>query len=110
MTQVAVALSRRSLPTHTNPDPETVGAGTPVVAGPTSLATLRPGRPAVVTGYAPQGPPATLRRLMDLGFGLGEPVDVVRRAPLGDPVVYRIAGYEVALRRTESRLILVRES
>lgn len=63
-----------------------------------------------MTGYAADGPPATLRRLVDLGFGVGERVEAVRRAPLGDPVVYRVAGYELALRRTESRLITVRDA
>ena len=32
---------------------------------------------------------------------------MLRRAPLADPVVFRIVGYEVALRRTEARCILV---
>lgn len=118
MTHVAVTLSRRTVgvPTPTLDAaatmPRTSEAGLPVSPArpPTSLAGLRTGRSAVVTGYAADGAPATLRRLVDLGFGVGEQVDAVRRAPLGDPVVYRIAGYEVALRRTESRLITVRHA
>ncbi len=108
MTNVAVSLSRRTLAVPTTLDTTATSPGTPAAVQPTSLAGLRPGHTAIVTGYAADGPAATLRRLVDLGFGVGETVDAVRRAPLGDPVVYRVAGYEVALRRTESRLITVR--
>lgn len=114
MTNVAVTLSRRTLAVPTSLDASATAEraasapSTSAAAQPTSLAKVRPGGSAVVTGYAADGPPATLRRLVDLGFGIGERVEAVRRAPLGDPVVYRIAGYEVALRRTESRLVTVR--
>ncbi len=109
MTHVAVALSRRVLqPAATTHDEPLAlpGTATPQVS---DLVGLSPGRAAVVCGYADHGSPATLRRLLDLGFGVGETVEAVRRAPVGDPVVYRIAGYEAALRRTEASLVLVRE-
>jgi Fe2+ transport system protein FeoA len=47
-------------------------------------------------------------RLADLGFCPGTHVRVVRRAPLGDPVLYELRGYRIALRRTESARIRVR--
>ena len=31
----------------------------------------------------------------------------MRRAPLGDPVVYRVADYELCLRRHEARIVRV---
>ena len=31
----------------------------------------------------------------------------LRRAPLGDPVVYRVADYELCLRRHEARMVHV---
>lgn len=107
MTNVAMTLSSRVLVEQAPTDRTAASADATPTDRVVSLARVRPGQAAVITGYAADGPPATLRRLVDLGFGVGEPVDVVRQAPLGDPVVYRVAGYEVALRRTESRLITI---
>ena len=45
---------------------------------------------------------------MDLGFCVGTPVRAVRRAPLGDPCLYELRGYRIALRRGEARWIRVR--
>jgi ferrous iron transport protein A len=47
-------------------------------------------------------------RLQDLGFVPGTPVTMVRRAPLGDPIVYEIRGYRICLRRSEASHIRVR--
>ncbi len=47
------------------------------------------------------------RRLFDLGFMPGEPVVRLRRAPLGDPLMFRVGGIEIVLRRAEARRILV---
>lgn len=46
-------------------------------------------------------------RLMDLGLVAGTRVEVVRRSPLGDPVVYRFRGTTVALRRADAQAIQV---
>jgi Fe2+ transport system protein FeoA len=45
--------------------------------------------------------------LAHLGFLPGANVEVLRRAPAGDPTVYRIDGVEVALRRETARYITV---
>jgi ferrous iron transport protein A len=47
--------------------------------------------------------------LMHMGFVPEARVKVVRRAPAGDPTVYSIDGFEVALRRETARAIRVRE-
>ena len=47
------------------------------------------------------------RRLFDLGFAPGETVMRLRRAPLGDPLMFRVGGIEIVLRRAEARRILV---
>ena len=45
--------------------------------------------------------------LAHLGFLPGTRVEVLRRAPAGDPTVYRIDGIEVGMRReTASRIFL----
>ncbi|WP_342566355.1 FeoA family protein [Paenibacillus sp. FSL R7-0345] len=45
------------------------------------------------------------RRLLDLGFVVGNTVEVLRRSPLGDPVAFRVSNTTIALRREESSLI-----
>jgi ferrous iron transport protein A len=47
--------------------------------------------------------------LMHMGFVPDARVKVVRRAPAGDPTVYSIDGFEVALRRDTAKAIQVRE-
>src|SRR4051812_48604273 len=65
------------------------------------LADLLPGVRARVVGVAVTGGDAIARRLEDLGFRPGAVVDVVRKAPLRDPVVYRVQDYEICLRRAQ---------
>jgi Fe2+ transport system protein FeoA len=42
------------------------------------------------------------RRLLDMGVVNGATVEVLRRAPLGDPVQIKIKGYDLALRKEEA--------
>lgn len=53
------------------------------------------------------GAPALAHRLQDLGFVPGATVEVVRRAPLGDPVLYRVCDYEICLRKAQAAAIQV---
>ncbi|GAA3302681.1 ferrous iron transport protein A [Dactylosporangium vinaceum] len=73
------------------------------------LADLTPGRRAVVVGMTADAPPLVARRLEDLGLTGGTTVEVVRRAPLRDPVVYRVKDYELCLRREQAAYVLARE-
>lgn len=47
------------------------------------------------------------RRLNDLGIRKGVQIEVIRRAPLGDPTVFELCGYQLCLRRTESARVRV---
>ena len=47
------------------------------------------------------------RRLFDLGFMPGESVTRLRQAPLGDPLMFRVGGVEIVLRRAQAKRILV---
>jgi len=58
-----------------------------------------------VTGIKAQGP--LPYRLMEMGFIEGTEVEVVRRAPLGDPTQYALRGFRLALRRDEARRVIV---
>jgi ferrous iron transport protein A len=71
------------------------------------LAQLAPGRRATVVGTLPQATSVIASRLGQLGFRATAQVDVIRRAPLGDPTIYRIQDTELCLRRREAQLIVV---
>ncbi|MEZ4332483.1 MAG: FeoA family protein [Myxococcota bacterium] len=58
------------------------------------------GRLVRVVGIA--GDDAIARRLGDLGVRVGARIECLRRAPLGDPSVFELCGYQLCLRRTES--------
>jgi len=46
-------------------------------------------------------------RLMEMGLLVGTTVEVVRYAPLGDPLEIKVRGYHLTLRRHEANQILV---
>ena len=48
-------------------------------------------------------------RIMELGCLPGERITVKRIAPLGDPIVIEVAGYELGLRKSEARIIQIIE-
>ena len=47
-------------------------------------------------------------RLLEMGLLVGTPVELVRFAPLGDPVEIKVRGYHLTLRKHEADLIFVR--
>jgi ferrous iron transport protein A len=69
------------------------------------LAELRPGERGRIT--AVEGDAEAVRRLMDLGVIRGTTLEVVRTAPLGDPMEVRLRGYMLTLRRSEAEHITV---
>lgn len=73
-----------------------------------TLSDLPPGASATVRSVL--AAPALARRLGSLGFRPGAVVSCVRRAPLGDPSIYRLRSYDLALRRREADQILVEAS
>lgn len=72
---------------------------------PTVLAQLAPGERARIVGMMPQASAVLAGRLRQLGFRPASDVEVIRRAPLGDPTIYRVQDTELCLRRREARLI-----
>ncbi|MFO0681000.1 MAG: ferrous iron transport protein A [Sandaracinus sp.] len=54
-----------------------------------------------------EGAPALRRRLLEMGVLPGTVLRVVRVAPLGDPLVVRLRGYELSLRHDDARAVAV---
>ena len=48
------------------------------------------------------------QRLLEMGLTAGSAVEVVRFAPLGDPIDIKIRGYHLSLRRHEAEAIFVK--
>ncbi len=71
----------------------------------TTLDTLALGTGAEVVGVS--GPGSIAMRLLEMGFVAGTRVELVKVAPLGDPLELRIRGYHLSLRRAEAAHVRV---
>ncbi len=56
-----------------------------------------------------EGDDALAVRLMEMGLTEGEEVELLGRAPLGDPLEFLVRGYRLSLRQTEARRVHVAE-
>jgi Fe2+ transport system protein FeoA len=74
-------------------------------AAPQPLTSVAVGTRATVTEI--KLPPANRPRLMEMGLLVGTTVELVRFAPLGDPVEIKVRGYNLTLRKHEAEQILV---
>ena len=73
---------------------------------PQPLSTLAAGLSATVTEI--RVAPEHRGRLLEMGLLVGTPIELVRFAPLGDPVEIKVRGYHLTLRKHEAEQIWVR--
>jgi Fe2+ transport system protein FeoA len=71
----------------------------------TPLASLVPGEAGVISEL--QGDDSLRVRLMEMGLIRGERVQVLKYAPLGDPLELDVAGYHLSIRKQDAQRILV---
>ena len=76
--------------------------GAPVL----TLAGVAPRDRVRVTAVRPSNDPI-YQRLLNLGVIRGRELEVVRRAPAGDPIEVRLMGCALSLRRNEADLVEV---
>ena len=69
------------------------------------LSDLNTGETGIVIKILGHG--AFRKRVMEMGFVKGRPVEVLLHAPLKDPIKYSIMGYSVSLRASEAHMIEV---
>src|SRR5437763_8006789 len=74
-------------------------------AGTCPLSALAIGCCGTVVSVA--GDPDLRRRLLEMGFCNGARVEVIRRAPLGDPIEFRLRGYHLSLRDEQARHVTI---
>ena len=72
----------------------------------TTLAELKPGQSAVITRL-PSDEQLSVR-LCELGLLRGTTVSFIRSAPLGDPMEFRLRGFELSIRRADAAQVLVK--
>lgn len=73
-----------------------------------TLGQLPQGQKAVVTGLLAESRPFR-RKLLAMGLTPGCEVEIVRVAPLGDPMEVSLRGFRLSLRRVEAAGIAVEE-
>ncbi|HSV87663.1 MAG TPA: ferrous iron transport protein B [Bacteroidales bacterium] len=69
------------------------------------LSELKNGERGIIINVKGRG--AFRKRIIEMGFVVGQPVEVIKKAPLRDPVEYNVMGYYVSLRNSEAQLIEV---
>jgi Fe2+ transport system protein FeoA len=70
-----------------------------------TLADLAKGARATILSL--DGRDAVVQRLLEMGLTEGAGIEVVRFAPLGDPIEVRVRGYLLSLRRDDARRVHV---
>ena len=69
------------------------------------LSNLKTGEKGVIVKVLGHG--GFRKRIIEMGFIKGKEVEVLQNAPLQDPVIYKLMGYEVSLRHQEADMIEV---
>ncbi|MDP1675983.1 MAG: FeoA family protein [Bacteroidota bacterium] len=71
-----------------------------------TLNSLRPGECGVVENIATTD--STLKlRLLELGLLKGTSIELIRYAPLGDPIEIKIRGYRLSIRKEEAESVVI---
>lgn len=71
-----------------------------------TLLQLNIGESAQVVGFEPENK-AYRQQLMALGLTIGTRFEVVRRAPLGDPIALIVKGCCICLRKNEAKILMI---
>lgn len=72
-----------------------------------TLDSLSIGKSGVIAAVGGEG--ALRLRLLDMGLIPGTAVEVIKTAPLGDPIQIRLRGYELTMRKADAAEITLKE-
>ena len=73
-----------------------------------SLNTLNPGERGTVERIN-RAAGKVRQRLLEMGLINGTTVEIVKFAPMGDPIEVRVRGYRLSLRRLEAEAVIVKK-
>jgi len=79
--------------------------GVPMESTPTTLDKMKPGQKGKILRVRAVG--AVTRRIVDMGVIRGTPIEVVKIAPLGDPIEVKVKGYNLSLRKEEAAAVQI---
>ena len=77
------------------------------MVGTIALSSLKKGQKAIVDHFTDD---EISLKLLEMGCVPGEEVEMLRIAPMGDPIAIRVSGYMLSLRKDEARFVHVRTS
>lgn len=67
-----------------------------------TILDLKPGQRSRIVGWTSATPPA---RLLEMGLLPGAEVELIRFAPLGDPIDIKVRGFHLSIRKSEAQLV-----
>lgn len=67
-----------------------------------TILDLKPGQRSRIVGWMAAAPPA---RLLEMGMLPGAEVELIRFAPLGDPIDIKVRGFHLSIRKSEAQLV-----
>jgi Fe2+ transport system protein FeoA len=70
-----------------------------------TLSELQIGEKGVIADVV--GSDNVAARLLEMGLLPGETIEVIGRAPMGDPTEYSVVGYRISLRKVESARVQI---
>ena len=106
---MTAAAAPQTKPTPTDTHHQEAAASPQATQAPPTLASLRPGQKARIVAVDAERGTQLAQRLTDLGFIPGRTVEVLRRAPLGDPFLFQVADYEISMRKADVRIVTIEE-
>lgn len=71
-----------------------------------TLNTLQPGESGIVESILTTDPKLKMR-LLELGLLKGTTVEMIRYAPLGDPIEIKMRGYRLSIRKEEADSVII---
>ncbi len=72
----------------------------------TTLTQMQPGEVGRISGFHP-GDRAYRQKLLSMGLTPNTYFEVIRRAPMGDPIQIRVHAYFLSLRQTEAMMLKI---
>jgi Fe2+ transport system protein FeoA len=70
-----------------------------------SLAELKPGEVGTILRLT--GSIGIKKRIADMGLTPGARIEMIRNAPMGDPLEFKLRGYLLTLRRKEADSVII---
>jgi len=71
-----------------------------------TLNALRPGEQGTIE-HVDSAASSIRQRLLEMGLTKGTDIELIRFAPMGDPIEISVRGYRLSLRRVEAESVIV---